>query len=137
MIVTARHAATIPAPEIPAIIDEIPMLAVLAARAEGTTTFHQVGELRVKESDRLALVAANLRALGVAAEARGQDLYVEGTDAPPRGRVETDGDHRIAMAFAVLGTLPGARVRVDDMDCAAVSFPGFPAALAGIRGRRR
>lgn len=131
------NAATIPAPEIPAIIDEIPMLAVLAARAEGTTTFHQVGELRVKESDRLALVAANLRALGVAAEARGQDLYVEGTDAPPRGRVETDGDHRIAMAFAVLGTLPGARVRVDDMDCAAVSFPGFPAALAGIRGRRR
>jgi 3-phosphoshikimate 1-carboxyvinyltransferase len=131
------RATTVPAQEIPAIIDEIPMLAVLAARAEGTTTFHQVGELRVKESDRLALVAANLRALGVAAEARGQDLHVEGTDAPPRGRVQTDGDHRIAMAFAVLGTLPGARVRVDDMACAAVSFPGFPAALSGIRGGRR
>ena len=124
------------APEIPALIDEIPLLAVLASRAEGATTFHQAGELRVKESDRLALLAGNLRALGVAAEARGQDLHVEGTGTPPRGRVRTDGDHRIAMAFAVLGTVPGARVQVDDMDCAAVSFPGFPAALAAVRGGR-
>lgn len=127
----------VPAGEIPALIDEIPLLAVLASRAEGPTTFHQAGELRVKESDRLALLAGNLRALGVAAEARDQDLHVAGTDAPPRGRVRTDGDHRIAMAFAVLGTLPGARVHIDDMDCAAVSFPGFPAALAAVRGGRR
>jgi 3-phosphoshikimate 1-carboxyvinyltransferase len=58
---------------------------------------------------------------------------VEGTEPLPRGRVRTDGDHRIAMAFAVLGTLTGAKVTVDDMDCAAVSFPGFPEMLQSIR----
>jgi 3-phosphoshikimate 1-carboxyvinyltransferase len=134
---SALRGTTVPAPDIPGLIDEIPLLAVLASRAEGMTTFHQAGELRVKESDRLALLAGNLRALGVSAEADGQDLHVEGTAAPPRGRVRTDGDHRIAMAFAILGTVAGAEVEIDDMDCAAVSFPGFPAALAAVRGGRR
>jgi 3-phosphoshikimate 1-carboxyvinyltransferase len=122
--------------EIPGLIDEIPMLAVLASRASGTTWFRQVGELRVKESDRLSLIAANLRAVGSQAEVSGDDLVVEGGDAVPRGRVRTAGDHRLAMAFAVLGTLPGARVSVDDMACAAVSFPGFSAMLRSIRRRR-
>jgi 3-phosphoshikimate 1-carboxyvinyltransferase len=133
---SALRAVTVRPEEIPGLIDEIPMLAVLASRASGCTTFQQVGELRVKESDRLALIAENLRALGARAEARDNDLHVEGGDAPPRGRVRTDGDHRIAMAFAVLGTLPGARVEVDDMASADVSFPGFPGALASIRGSR-
>jgi 3-phosphoshikimate 1-carboxyvinyltransferase len=92
-----------------------------------------VGELRVKESDRLGLIAANLRALGQQAAVEGEDLVIEGSESPPRGRVRTDGDHRIAMAFRVLGTLPGARVSVDNMACAAVSFPGFLDALASIR----
>jgi 3-phosphoshikimate 1-carboxyvinyltransferase len=122
--------------EIPGLIDEIPMLAVLASRASGTTRFRQVGELRVKESDRLSLIAANLRAVGSRAEVSGDDLVVEGGDAVPRGRVRTAGDHRLAMAFAVLGTLPGARVSVDDMACAAVSFPGFSAMLRSFRRRR-
>ncbi|HYL29739.1 MAG TPA: 3-phosphoshikimate 1-carboxyvinyltransferase [Gemmatimonadales bacterium] len=122
--------------EIPGLIDEIPMLAVLASRAAGTTIFRQVGELRVKESDRLGLVAANLRAVGARAEVVGDDLRVEGGSPVPRGRVRTAGDHRLAMAFAVLGTLAGARVAVDDMACAAVSFPGFPATLRSIRRRR-
>ncbi|MFZ5623680.1 MAG: 3-phosphoshikimate 1-carboxyvinyltransferase [Gemmatimonadota bacterium] len=130
------RATRITAAEIPALIDEIPMLAVLASRAAGTTVFREVGELRVKESDRLALIADNLRAVGAHAEAQGNDLIVEGTDAPPRGAVRTEGDHRIAMAFAVLGTLPGARVRVDDMACAAVSFPGFTEVLRSIAVRR-
>ncbi|MGE5230863.1 MAG: 3-phosphoshikimate 1-carboxyvinyltransferase [Deltaproteobacteria bacterium] len=121
--------------EVPGLIDEIPMLAALASRAAGTTIFRQVGELRVKESDRLGLVAANLRAVGAHAEVLGDDLHVEGGQAVPRGRVRTAGDHRLAMAFAVLGTLPGARVAVDDMACAAVSFPGFPAVLRSIRRR--
>jgi 3-phosphoshikimate 1-carboxyvinyltransferase len=121
--------------EVPGLIDEIPMLAALASRAAGTTIFRQVGELRVKESDRLGLVAANLRAVGAHAEVVGDDLHVEGGQAVPRGRVRTAGDHRLAMAFAVLGTLPGARVAVDDMACAAVSFPGFPAVLRSIRRR--
>ena len=119
--------------EIPGLIDEIPMLAALGTRALGTTIFREVGELRVKESDRLGLIAANIRALGGSAEVRGNDLFIEGTGAPPRGRVVTQGDHRIAMAFAVLGTLPGARVRIDDLACAAVSYPGFPQMLKGIR----
>lgn len=126
----------ISAGEIPGLIDEIPMLAALASRGRGTTVFRNVGELRVKESDRLGLIAENIRAVGGRAEVRGDDLYVEGVDAPPRGRVRTAADHRIAMAFAVLGTLPGARVAVDDMACAAVSFPGFPETLRRIRGGR-
>jgi 3-phosphoshikimate 1-carboxyvinyltransferase len=121
--------------EIPALIDEIPMLAALATRAGGTTIFRDVGELRVKESDRLGLLAANIRALGGMAEVRGDDLYVSGVDTPPCGSVRTEGDHRLAMAFAVLGTVEGARVKVDNMACAAVSFPGFPAMLRQIRKR--
>lgn len=119
--------------EIPSLIDEIPMLAVLATRAAGTTVFRDVGELRVKESDRLALIAENIRAVGGTAEVSGDDLLVQGTERPPAGPVRTDGDHRIAMAFAVLGTVPGARVRVDDLACAAVSYPGFRDMLRGIR----
>jgi 3-phosphoshikimate 1-carboxyvinyltransferase len=127
------RATQVTAGEIPGLIDEVPILAVAASRAQGVTVFREVGELRVKESDRLGLVAANLRAVGVRAEVQGDDLHVEGTDAPPRGRVVTAGDHRLAMAFAVLGTVPGARVQVDDMTCAAVSFPDFPVVLRGIR----
>lgn len=121
--------------EIPGLIDEIPLLAVLASRATGTTTFRQVGELRVKESDRLGLVATNLRAVGAHAEVVRDDLVVEGSDRAPRGAVRTAADHRLAMAFAVLGTVPGAHIRIDDLACAAVSFPRFPATLRGIADR--
>jgi 3-phosphoshikimate 1-carboxyvinyltransferase len=111
---------------------------VLASRAAGATTFRQVGELRVKESDRLGLIAENLRAVGAEAAVVGDDLIVEGSARALRGKVRTEGDHRLAMAFAVLGTTPGARIRIDDLACAAVSFPGFPATLReiGARGGR-
>jgi 3-phosphoshikimate 1-carboxyvinyltransferase len=132
----ALRATQVSAAEVPALIDEIPLLAVVASRAQGTTVFREVGELRVKESDRLGLIASNLRAVGVEAEAIGDDLHVRGSDSPPQGRVRTAGDHRLAMAFAVLGTLPGARVQVDDLRCAEVSFPGFPTALRSVRRRR-
>lgn len=128
---------TVTAEEIPALIDEIPLLAVMASRATGVTRFHDVGELRVKESDRLGLLAANLRAVGVEAAAEGDTLTVAGTDAPPAGRVRTEGDHRIAMAFAVLGTVKGASIRVDNMECAAVSFPGFRELLGSIDAGRK
>ena len=118
--------------EIPGLIDEIPLLAVLASKAAGETVFRDVGELRVKESDRLGLIADNIRGVGGKADVRGDDLFVEGVETPPRGPVRTAGDHRIAMAFAVLGTLPGAGVAIDDLACAAVSFPGFPETLLGI-----
>lgn len=126
------RASDVAAGEVPGLIDEIPMLAVLAARAEGTSRFRQVGELRVKESDRLTLIARNIEATGGTASVDGEDLVVQGTDRPPRGRVITEGDHRIAMAFSVLGTIAGAAVRVDDPACVAVSFPGFRETLRRI-----
>jgi 3-phosphoshikimate 1-carboxyvinyltransferase len=123
--------------EIPGLIDEIPLLAVLASRASGVTTFRHVGELRVKESDRLGLIAENLRAVGTAAEVQGDDLIVEGGEGEPRGNVRTAGDHRLAMAFAVLNTLPGARIVIDDTACAAVSFPKFSDTLRAIGKRAK
>jgi 3-phosphoshikimate 1-carboxyvinyltransferase len=123
---TSHLAAVEVAPsEIPSMVDEIPVLACIASRAEGTSVFRGVGELRVKESDRLALIARNLETLGVRAWSEGDTLWVEGTDRPPRGRVVTAGDHRLAMSFGVLGSVAGARVEVDDRECVAVSYPGF------------
>lgn len=120
------------AAEVPALIDEIPLLAVLASRARGESVFRDVGELRLKESDRLELVAANLRNVGVAAEARGNDLFVVGTDRPPRGSVQTARDHRLVMAFAVLGTIPGAAVRLSERRSVAISYPEFFGTLRTI-----
>ena len=133
----ALRAASVTAAEVPALIDEIPILAVLASRAEGTTVFHEVGELRVKESDRLGLIAENLRAVGGRAEVVGDDLHVTGAPSPPHGAVRTAGDHRLAMAFKVLGTLPGARIRIDDLACAEVSFPDFPGTLRRLAAGAR
>ena len=128
---------TVPASEVPSLVDEIPILAVLASRAAGETVFQGVGELRVKESDRLEMIAKNLRAVGAEAEAVGDDLRVRGTDQPPRGRVETAGDHRLAMAFAVLGTVPGADVRLSERKSVAVSYPRFFTDLRRIGGNAR
>ena len=130
------RATTVSPLEVPGLIDEIPLLAVVAARAAGVSQFEDVGELRVKESDRLGLISANLLRLGYRASGEGNQLVIEGSDHPPRGRIRTDGDHRIAMAFGVLGLVPGARITIDDRECAAVSFPGFFELLDQIkRGR--
>jgi 3-phosphoshikimate 1-carboxyvinyltransferase len=127
----ARLSGTSVSPsEIPSLVDEVPILACLAARAEGESRFLGLSELRVKESDRLALLVENLTSIGVDASADGDDLTVRGTDRQLGGAVRTAGDHRIAMAFAVLGR--GQAVVVDDPACAAVSFPGFDEALAAI-----
>ncbi|MES2306011.1 MAG: 3-phosphoshikimate 1-carboxyvinyltransferase [Gemmatimonadota bacterium] len=128
-VASRLSAVDVPAGAIPGVIDEIPILACLAARASGTSRFRSVEELRVKESDRLALMVSNLRAVGVSAAAEGNDLVVVGSEAPLAGRVVTGGDHRIAMAFAVLGRGAGSRIDIDDPACAAVSFPGFADAL--------
>jgi 3-phosphoshikimate 1-carboxyvinyltransferase len=129
---SALRGVRIAAAEVPGVIDEIPMLACLAARATGTSRFSGLAELRVKESDRLALLAENLANIGVAATVDGDDLTVTGTARPLGGNVATHGDHRIAMAFAVLATQPGAHIHIDDPACAAVSFPGFAGALAAL-----
>jgi 3-phosphoshikimate 1-carboxyvinyltransferase len=121
-------------------IDEYPVLAVAAANAEGTTRMSGLGELRVKESDRLAAIAAGLEACGVAAT-EGEDwLEVSGCGAesvPGGGTVATHMDHRIAMAFLVLGLAAKAPVRVDDGRMIATSFPGFADLMASLGGSLR
>jgi 3-phosphoshikimate 1-carboxyvinyltransferase len=109
--------------EIPS-LDEVPILAVAAAAAEGTTVFRDVGELRVKESDRLATVISELGALGVTAEAAGDDLVVHGGGLRP-GRVRSHGDHRIAMAMAVAGLAVEGVTRIEGWDAVATSYPSF------------
>ncbi|HET9387769.1 MAG TPA: 3-phosphoshikimate 1-carboxyvinyltransferase [Gemmatimonadales bacterium] len=113
------------AAEVPTLVDEVPILAILASRARGVTVFREVGELRVKESNRLELIAANLRSVGVKSEVHGNDLHVEGTAQPPRGKIETASDHRLAMAFAVLGTVNGADIRLSEQKSVRISYPSF------------
>ncbi len=122
---TSLTAVEVEPAQVPSMVDEIPLLACVAARARGTSVFRGVGELRVKESDRLGLVASNLAQLGVQARVEGDTLWVDGTEAPPRGRITTAGDHRLAMAFAVLGTVPGAAIEIDDRECVGISYPTF------------
>jgi 3-phosphoshikimate 1-carboxyvinyltransferase len=121
----ALRSTEVSAAEIPTLVDEVPVLAVLASRARGSTVFREVGELRVKESNRLELIASNLRAVGVKAEAQGNDLHVEGTERAPRGKVETAKDHRLAMAFAVLGTVDGAQIKLSETQSVRISYPNF------------
>ena len=118
--------------EIPGLIDEVPVLAALAARARGTTRITGAEELRVKESDRLGALAANLSALGVGVEELPDGLVIEGTDHPLSGPVEAYGDHRIAMAFGVLGALAENAVTVDAPAAVDVSYPGFWEMLARV-----
>ena len=123
--------------EVADMIDEVPVLAVLAARADGVTRITGAAELRVKESDRLAALAVNLRRIGVAVEELPDGLVIEGTQRPLAGRVECFHDHRISMAFGVLGDAPGCDIAVDDPGVADVSFPGFWRLLATVRGEAR
>ena len=126
------HGIAVDPADVPAMIDEIPLLACLGAVANGETIIRGAGELRVKESDRIAAVAANLHALGVEAEERGDGLRIQGSTAPLRGRVHSFADHRIAMAFGILGALPGNRITIDDPSVVDISYPGFWTDLKGI-----
>lgn len=129
----ALHGTDIAGDEVPSMVDEISLAACVAARAEGVTRITGAGELRVKESDRIATVVANLRALGVEAEELPDGMVVHGSRKPARGSIVSQGDHRIAMAFGVLGATDGAEVAIDDRACVDVSFPGFWELLARAR----
>ena len=115
----------IDAEDVPGLVDEIPLLAGMASRVPGTSSVRGADELRVKESDRLATLASNLRRLGVECTEWPDGISVTGSTRPLQGRVATEGDHRIAMTFGVLGRMPGSRIEVDDRQCVDVSFPGF------------
>jgi 3-phosphoshikimate 1-carboxyvinyltransferase len=116
---------TIEPGEVPSLIDELPILACVAARATGETRVTGAAELRVKESDRIATIVRNLRAVGAEAEELPDGFVVYGGTKALAGRVNTQGDHRIAMAFGVLGALDGNAIEVDDRACVAVSYPRF------------
>jgi len=123
----------VPAPRAPAMIDEYPILAVLASFAEGTTRMRGLAELRVKESDRLAATADMLRVNGVAVEIEGDDLIVHGKGrAPGGGTVATHMDHRLAMSALVMGLASDKPVSVDDAAFIATSFPGFVELMRGL-----
>jgi 3-phosphoshikimate 1-carboxyvinyltransferase len=114
-------------------IDEYPILAVVAAFAEGETRMEGLSELKIKESDRLRAIAAGLAACGVAARIEGDDLIVEGRgEVKGGGLVETYMDHRIAMAFLMMGLASDQPVAVDDASLIATSFPGFTELMRGL-----
>ena len=116
--------------EIASLVDEIPVLALVAAHAEGTTIFHEVGELRVKETDRLAAILEGLSKLGVRAWAEGDDLHIEGKPGlvVPEGLVfDSLGDHRLAMTWSLVGFTGAHPVSIHDFEAVRVSYPGFRA----------
>jgi 3-phosphoshikimate 1-carboxyvinyltransferase len=124
---SALRGVDVPAARAPSMIDEYPVLAVAAAFAQGETHMRGLHELRVKESDRLAAVAAGLAAAGVDHAIAGDDLIVRGGDGAVRGggMVETHLDHRIAMSFLVMGLASERAMTIDDSAMIATSFPGF------------
>jgi len=123
----------VPAARAPTMIDEYPILAVAASFATGTTIMRGLAELRVKESDRLAAIAAGLRANGINVEISGDDLLVQGSEQPfGGGEVTTHMDHRIAMAFLIMGLATAKPVRIDDSSFITTSFPAFVEQMAGL-----
>jgi 3-phosphoshikimate 1-carboxyvinyltransferase len=123
---SALQGVRVPRERAPSMIDEYPILACLAAFAEGETAMEGLAELKVKESDRLAATEQGLAACGVSVRVEGDDLFVQGEGRVKGGaRVETKMDHRIAMAFLTLGLGARAPVTVDDVGMIGTSFPGF------------
>jgi 3-phosphoshikimate 1-carboxyvinyltransferase len=139
--ITVRYSqlvgVSVPGERVPSMIDEYPMLACLAAFARGETRMEGLGELRVKESDRLAATAAGLRSNGVSAQVDGDCLIVAGAGKRVRGggTVVTHLDHRIAMAFLTLGLATDYPVTIDDAATIATSFPQFRTAMEGLGAR--
>lgn len=129
---TPLFGAEFTAEEIPSMIDEIPALAMVAATARGETRIEGLGELRHKESDRLAALAEGLKACGVQSNADGEALVIEGGTIQGGTRINCHGDHRIAMAFAVLGLVAKEPVEVDGAEMIATSFPHFASTMRSI-----
>jgi 3-phosphoshikimate 1-carboxyvinyltransferase len=130
-------ATVIQGKEIPQLIDELPILAVAGALASGTTIIRQAQELRVKESDRIAAIAHNLRSMGAQVIELSDGLEIHGR-APLRGaRVPSFGDHRIAMAFAIAGLFADGETIVQDVDCVGESYPTFEKALDDLADPKR
>jgi 3-phosphoshikimate 1-carboxyvinyltransferase len=119
---------------VPRAIDEFPVLAVAAACAKGETLLSNAAELRVKECDRITATVAGLRILGIDADERADGFVIQGGSLAA-GRIDAQGDHRIAMAFAVAACGASGLCRIDDAENISTSFPEFPALLARARGQ--
>jgi 3-phosphoshikimate 1-carboxyvinyltransferase len=120
---------------VPRLIDEIPVLAVLATQCYGTSSFRDAKELRVKETDRIETVAKNLRAMGARVETFDDGLDVTGPVALNGASVDAEGDHRIGMAFAVAGLIAEGETTVVNADSIQTSYPGFERDLASLQDR--
>src|SRR5262249_8064067 len=129
---SALRATEVGGAEIPLAIDELPLVALAACFAEGTTTIRDAAELRRKESDRIETVAEALNALGGRVEPTEDGMVVEGAGGLRGGRVESHGDHRIAMLGAVAGLASREGVEVGGMEASAVSYPGFEEDLGAL-----
>ena len=127
-------ACTVEPAEVPGLIDEIPILALAASQAEGESRFKALGELRHKESDRLAGMVALLKALGGQARAEGDDLIVTGPRKLKGAKVASLSDHRLAMTGCIAGLFSDGEVKVDDSACIDISYPGFMAQWRRLRG---
>jgi 3-phosphoshikimate 1-carboxyvinyltransferase len=124
--------AGIEGPIVPLMLDEIPLLAVVATQARGRTTVSGAAELRVKESDRIEAMAAGLRGLGADVEDAHDGFTVRGPTPLTGSKVDGAGDHRVAMAFAVAGLVAHGETHVEGFECAAVSWPGFENVLVAL-----
>jgi 3-phosphoshikimate 1-carboxyvinyltransferase len=118
--------------EIPNVIDELPILAVAAALADGTTEISDAHELRVKETDRIEAMATNLRAFGVPVTVKEDGMIIEGGATIRAAQVQSFGDHRIAMASAILALFADGESEIEDVDCIATSYPTFERDLKAL-----
>lgn len=124
----ALHGCEVPADKIATLVDEVPVLALVAARARGVTVFREVSELRVKETDRLAAIVEGLETLGVDAWIDGNDLFVEGQpglQVPAGATFDSKNDHRLAMTWALAGLCGSTPVEVENFDSVKISYPQF------------
>ena len=119
--------------EIPNVIDELPILAVAGALAQGRTIIRDARELRVKETDRIAAVAGNLRAMGVPVNETEDGMIIEGGHPLYGNRLPCFGDHRIAMSFAIAGLFAGGETVIENVECVATSYPTFGATLESVQ----
>ncbi|MFG6384826.1 MAG: 3-phosphoshikimate 1-carboxyvinyltransferase [Lachnospiraceae bacterium] len=122
---SSLHGITIGGNQIPTLIDELPIIAVMAAFAEGTTTIKNAEELKVKESDRIVSVAENLKAMGAIVTPTTDGMIIKGGNQLHGTQIKTYADHRIAMSFCIAGLNANGETTFDDRDCVTISYPSF------------
>lgn len=129
---SSLHGTTVEGPLIPTLIDEIPMIAVLAAYAEGTTIIKDAAELKVKETDRIETVTRNLKAMGADVTPTEDGMIIHGTGTLHGAKIHSFLDHRIAMAFSIAGLAAEGNTEILESHCVDVSYPTFYETLGSL-----